>query len=43
MRMKLGKALRERQVAPYVFESAEEAEAALHKLETASQGGTAAA
>ena len=43
MRMKLGKALRERHVAPYVFESADEAEAALHKLEAASESGTAAA
>ena len=43
MRMKLGKALRERHVAPYVFESAEEAEAALHKLEAGSKSGTAAA
>jgi len=43
MRMKLGRALRERHVAPHVFESADEAEAALHKLEAASKSGTAAA
>jgi propionate CoA-transferase len=39
LRMKLGEALQHRGIAPHIFQSAEEAEVDIHKLEAGDPGG----